>query len=224
MCNNYPPQYFSQLVRIVNEKIKNYLKKMKKVMYLRGVLLFLVVVLMSCKEDTDKKIAQIEATELAKGVRYDSLFLGLYLGMPNKDFYSKCWELNKQGILLAGSGNESVSLKTTELKHPATINFYPTFRDNKIVEMPLQFQYDSWAPWVRYAQPDSLQLDVLSLMERKYGRGFIKTNDKIFGLTFTKIEGNRKILIFQKPEMYVRVVFSDLTAVKKANQPNQKKG
>jgi hypothetical protein len=197
---------------------------MKKGMYLKGVLMLLVVGLLSCKEDTDKKIAQMEATELAKGVRNDSLFLGLYLGMPNKDFYTRCWELNKQGILMAGSGNESATLKTNELKYPATISFYPTFNDNKIVEMPLQFQYDSWAPWVRYAQPDSLQLDVLSLMERKYGKGFIKKNDKDFGLTFTKVEGNRKIFIFQKPEMFVRVIFSDLTSVRKVNQPNQSKG
>jgi hypothetical protein len=29
--------------------------------------------------------------ELASGVRYDSLFMGLYLGMPDKDFYNQCW-------------------------------------------------------------------------------------------------------------------------------------
>jgi hypothetical protein len=35
--------------------------------------------------------------ELASGVRYDSLLMGLYFGMPEKTFYMHCWDLNKQG-------------------------------------------------------------------------------------------------------------------------------
>ncbi len=49
--------------------------------------------------------------ELAKGVRYDSLFLGLYLGMPEKDFYIHCWELNKKGLIRQGSNNTTVEYR-----------------------------------------------------------------------------------------------------------------
>ena len=68
--------------------------------------------------------------ELAKGVRYDSLFLGLYLGMPEKDFYIHCWELNKKGLIRQGSNNTTVEYRMEdELKYPGIMNFYPSFVD-----------------------------------------------------------------------------------------------
>ena len=197
---------------------------MRKIIELSASMILVLLVFCTCKEDVEGKVAKLEEAELAKGVRFDSLFLGMYFGMPNKDFYTKCWELNKQGLLTAGSGNESATLKTNELKYPATMNFYPTFYNGKICEMPLQFQYDSWAPWVRYTQPDSLQLDVLNLMEKKYGKGFIKIIDKKLGLSYIKIEGNRRIFIHQKPEMFVRVIISDLTVTKALEKQSPKKG
>ena len=37
--------------------------------------------------------------ELASGVRYDSLFMGIYLGMSEQDFYTHCWMLNREGLI-----------------------------------------------------------------------------------------------------------------------------
>ena len=186
-----------------------------------GILGFIVS---ACKEDSEAALVKMEQRELAKGIRFDSLFLGLNLGMSNKDFYARCWEMNKQGTVLAGSGNESVSLKRADMKYPVTMNFYPKFQNNKISEMPIQFQYDSWAPWVRQAQPDSLQMDVLDLMEKWYGKGFIKMKNKDYGLSFVKVDGNRRIFIHQQPEMFVRVIISDLTVAKGLEKPVVKKG
>ena len=66
--------------------------------------------------------------ELASGVRCDSLFMGLYLGMPEKEFYTHCWQLNKKGLIRQGESNTTVLYNTKdELKYPGTMNFYPRF-------------------------------------------------------------------------------------------------
>jgi hypothetical protein len=62
--------------------------------------------------------------ELASGMRYDSLFMGLYLGMPEKDFYTHCWQLNHKGLIRQNESNTKVryDLKD-ELKYPPAWNF-----------------------------------------------------------------------------------------------------
>ena len=73
--------------------------------------------------------------ELASGVRYDSIFMGIYLGMPDKDFYTYCWLLNREGLIKQGSDNTTVEYELKdELKAPATMNFYPVFENGEIVE------------------------------------------------------------------------------------------
>jgi hypothetical protein len=170
---------------------------------------------MACKNESKLSYQDIEKRELARGVRKDSLFLGFTLGMPSKEFFLKCWDMNKQGIIREGNANLSVSYKMSEgLKYAAYMNFYPAFYKEKIYQMPLFFNYIGWSPWQADTQPEALQLDVLKLMEKWYGTGFIRLYDKKRGLSFIKIEGNRRIKIMQKPEMYVEVLITDVLAEK----------
>jgi hypothetical protein len=74
---------------------------------------------------------------LERGERYDSLFLGLKLGMTNHQFYGHCWEMNKQGLIRQGSGNTSVNYNVENLKSPAEMNFYPDFYHGRIWRMPV---------------------------------------------------------------------------------------
>ncbi len=149
--------------------------------------------------------------ELASGVRYDSLFMGIYLGMSDKDFYTHCWELNRQGVIKQGSKNMSVEhgLKA-ELNHPATMNFYPEFIQGKIAEMPVQFIYNGWAPWNKGLSSDSLLLDVVRWYEQVYGNGFIVVEHPQRGKAYVKINGNRRITLFKKDDMYVWAIFRDM--------------
>ncbi|MFN8210646.1 MAG: hypothetical protein U0T33_06735 [Bacteroidales bacterium] len=150
--------------------------------------------------------------ELARGVRCDSLFMGLYLGMPQKDFYSKCWELNKTGLIKQGEGNMTVEYKMkNELKHQAFMNFYPKFEGGKISEMPVKYKYAGWAPWNKALSSDKLQLDVLSYYEKLYGKGFITVSNKVMGNAYVKIDGNRRITIYKADDLYVYATFTDLT-------------
>jgi hypothetical protein len=155
--------------------------------------------------------------ELASGERYDSLFMGLYLGMTQKDFFMHCWNLNRKGLVKQGPKNQTVEyLMKSELKYPATMNFYPNFANEKIIDMPVQFKYNGWAPWNKKLTSDRLQEDVLQYYKKLYGGGFIKVKHPTRGSAYVQIHGNRRITIFKQDEMYVWAVFADLLAEKQA--------
>ena len=153
--------------------------------------------------------------ELASGVRYDSLFLGLYFGMPEKDFYTHCWQLNQKGLIRQGESNTTVLYKTKdELKYPGTMNFYPKFMQGKICEMPVQFTYMGWAPWNKKLSSDNLELDVLEWYRKVYGDGFIEVKHLSRGTAYVKIDGNRRITIFKQDDLHVWAVFTDMLVKK----------
>jgi len=151
--------------------------------------------------------------ELSSGIRNDSLFFGIRLGMTSKEFYAHCWNLNKQGLVKQGSVNRSVEYITRdELKHKAAMNFYPTFNHDKIVEMPVRFSYTGWAPWNKKLAADSLQMDIINWYSKKYGEGFIKVKHPIHGTAFVKVDGNRRITVFKETSLIVWAVFRDMSA------------
>ncbi len=151
--------------------------------------------------------------ELSSGVRNDSIFMGLYLGMPEKAFYLKCWDLNKKGLVKQGPTNTTVQYEIkNDLKYPVVANFYPRFMHGDIYEMPVRYVYKSWAPWNKKASSDNLEKDILKWYENLYGNGFIKVRHPKWGAAYVKVNGNRRITIFKENEMYVWAVFTDLLA------------
>jgi hypothetical protein len=151
------------------------------------------------------------ASELESGERHDSLFMGLYLGMSDKDFYTHCWELNREGLIRQGPANLTVQYKTREeLKHPATMHFYPVFEDRRIVEMPVRFSYNGWAPWNGELSSENLAKDVLEWYKGIYGDDFLTVKHPEHGTAFVKVDGNRRITIFYEPDLYAWAIFTDL--------------
>lgn len=151
--------------------------------------------------------------ELAKGTRSDSLFMGIYLGMPSKTFYAHCWDMNKKGLFTNGTNNISVLYKIDkDLKHQASMNFYPDFYEDKIFSMWATFEYDAWAPWNKPMQADSLLPDVLQLYKRWYpgGNEFITLTNEKRGTIFVKVDGNRRITIGKFDDRMVKVDYTDL--------------
>jgi|WetSurSiteA1Bulk_404760.scaffolds.fasta_scaffold03521_3 hypothetical protein len=160
--------------------------------------------------------------ELATGIRNDSLFMGLYFGMPEKDFYTKCWKLNQQGLIKQGPKNRTVEyMVKKELRFPGSMNFYPDFVDGKIAEMPVQFAYTGWAPWNKKLSSDSLQIDVLHWFEKKYGKKFMKIDHPTKGSAFVNLDGNRRITIFKEDEMSVWAVFTDMSVTKEISDTSR---
>lgn len=149
---------------------------------------------------------------LESGERSDSLFMGIYLGMTSKQFYAHCWDLNKKGLIKQGAGNKSVEYQVnTELKHPGLMNFYPTFVNDRIYEMPVSFKYKGWAPWNKELSAENLQKDILRWFEKKYGSGFMKVKHPVHGVVWVKIDGNRRITVFRRDELLVWAYFTDMS-------------
>jgi hypothetical protein len=177
------------------------------------VILLLGIFLSNCSQPEYYDVVE---RELASGKRYDSLFLGLNFGMTQKEFYAACWDMNKKGVLREGPGNMTAEYKVVNgLKFPARMNFFPTFRQDKIYEMPVTFHYESWAPWNKEMFADSLQLDVKHLYEKWYGGGFMEIKHPQKGVAFVKVDGNRRISIYKHSDDKVGVLYTDLTVEKK---------
>lgn len=152
--------------------------------------------------------------ELASGVRYDSLFMGISFGMTDEAFYKHCWNLNRDGLVRQGTGNHTVLYDIREeLEHPSTMNFYPKFENGKIVEMPVRFLYNGWAPWNKELSVEKLAEDVKNWYEDIYGNGFITIVHPMKGMAYTKIDGNRRITIYTENDLYVWAVFTDMLSV-----------
>jgi hypothetical protein len=163
--------------------------------------------------------------ELASGVRYDSLFMGFYFGMPEKDFYTRCWNLNKKGLIRQGESNTTVLYELKdELKYPGTMDFYPKFNQGKIFEMPVRFLYKGWAPWNKKLYSDNLEIDVMNWYEKVYGDGFIKVKHPKRGIAYVKLDGNRRITIFKEDDLHVWAVFTDMLVKKAWNDSSPNAG
>jgi hypothetical protein len=156
--------------------------------------------------------------ELASGVKYDSLFLGLYFGMPEKEFYTHCWKLNHMGMIKQGESNTTAEYRLKdELKYEALMDFYPRFFQGKIYEMPVSFKYLGWSPGIKTHSSASLQNEILKWYEKTYGAGFIKVKHPLHGTAYVKINGNRRITIFTEDDLHAWAVFTDLSIKKDWN-------
>jgi len=165
----------------------------------------------SCNSDS-RRYDKLVKNELSRGVRKDSLFMGMKLGMTSKEFYTHCWQMNKKGLFFAGPGNMTVSYKLDkELKYPASMNFFPDFRQGKIYKMKVIFSYDAFAPWNKNLFADSLQLDVLRLLKKWYkDKDFISMTDATRGTILVQVDGNRRIIIGHSDDAHVKVDYTDL--------------
>ena len=181
-------------------------------MKVRSILFLLILFASVVPGCTPKaKYERLLKRELASGIRHDSIFFGIYLGMEQKDFYLHCWELNHKGLIRQGPSNATVEYNiNTELKYPAVMEFYPKFNKGKISEMPVQIKYKGWAPWNKKLSADSLETDILHWYERVYGGGFISVRHPKQGVAYVKVNGNRRITIIKQNDLYVWTIFRDM--------------
>lgn len=186
-------------------------------------LLISVWILSACSPKA--KYERMVKHELASGVRYDSLFMGLYFGMPEKEFYTRCWALNNQGLIKQGTRNMTVEYQIKdELGYPGTMDFYPEFVKGKIAEMPVLFKYNGWSPWNKKLSADSLQVQVLKWYEKQYGEGFMKVEHSKRGIAYVKVNGNRRISIFKEDDIKVWAVFTNMLLEKELKNSASKVG
>lgn len=194
-------------------------------------ILFSLLVLWSGCHKTPDYQAQL-AKELASGVEQNELFLGFSLGMTNDAFYERCWEMNKQGLLIHGSENSSVmyELVNNELQHPAEMDFYPNFHEGKVGEMLVEFRYKGWSAWNKELQADKLVKDVYQYLKKQHGEFFLA--ELADGKVLCNLDGSRRITIKRLMDnSKIQVLYSDMRineamqeakALRKKNAPNRR--
>ncbi len=152
-----------------------------------------------------------ERTELAKGVRNDSLFFGYYLGMTRKAFYDNSWAINKQGLVTNGQGAE-ILCKPQGFKQPVRMTFFPDFEQEKIARMWIKFSYESYAHWNKTFYADSVLTEVIPVIGQWLkAKDFIEIQAPNKPKIWATVDGNRQIMIFKEDDQFAKVFITDLT-------------
>lgn len=174
--------------------------------------ILLGTIFMGCFQSDYTKMVK---AELAKGIRKDSVLLGIYLGESRNDFYGKCFDLNKQQIATEGAGYSIQYLFTDSLVHknptPIKLLFVPAFDDkNVITNIDLNFSYQGWSPWNEHLFADTLKTKMMDLLMHWYGGNkFVIAN--VDGKEIpVKVDGNRRILVYVRDEQSVVVRVQDI--------------
>ncbi len=140
---------------------------------------------------------KLKETELSTGVVYDSLFAGLSFNMTQKEFFDYCWDMNKKGIFINGTGSQVLYDVSQDFSRPTQVTFYPKYVNGKMLDMPLEFQYQDWALWNEETKVELLIEEVKEVLMTWYGgNDFIKmTSADGSTVVWVKIDGNRQIRV-----------------------------
>ncbi|MFT6993536.1 MAG: hypothetical protein ACI9AV_000974 [Sediminicola sp.] len=183
----------------------------------------LSLILIGCTRSNEAKYKRYEKNELAKGIRQDSLFMGLYLKMPLKEFRTYSFDMNIKGKFKQG-GQKSPNWVQTELQemsYPATLTFYPQFKQDSIHEMNAAIYYENAIYKDGIFESDSLMLDVLNLLDKWYGGQTFKIKSPIFYKedVYVKVNGNRRITVYPDASgQIINLWYVDLTNLKEEIQ------
>ena len=155
--------------------------------------------------------------------KYDSLFLGVSMGMERKAFFDYCWKMNNQKIFKHGPTNTSVEYRLGGvLDDTVRMQFYPSFDEEKIYEVPVLFSYETWAPWNKQYSADTLFVKMLPVLKKWYGSDFKVLNHETMGKVYYKMDGRRRINYFIRDDQFVQLVFTDLKVEKKLKDAEAK--
>jgi hypothetical protein len=169
---------------------------------------FLIVTLFLQGCNSEMNYESLVEKELSSGVQNDSLFLGYHFGMEREEFRNESWKMNQQGIM---TGFVDIYYEFDDLKSTATMEFYPTFTNDKISRIPVRVSYNSWSPWNEEYWTAELQKDLIEYYSEDYDIEFNEIYvPEIEKTAFVNIEGNREIRIYPVSESQVMVDFIDL--------------
>ena len=186
------------------------------------VVIFLQMLMGCFNNGPEKRYRELERRELESGVRYDSLFKGIYFGMPYNTFRDHCMKMHVRGEFFEGglkSGSWVEYRMQGEMKYAAGLNFNPEFRNGKLTEVKAAIYYAAETLKDRHFVQDSLLQDALQLMKNWYGHSFIKVQspDSVKSDLYVTVSGNRRITIYadDRNKYLVNLWFVDLTQLQR---------
>lgn len=166
------------------------------------LLLISTIFFYSCQSEYTKLVKR----ELNSGVKKDSLLFELKFGDSKKDFFDRCMELNKKGLLTQGPTNNYAQYnlketKTTSQTSDIILLFYATTNENYIINgMDMKFYYSAWAPWNENLKAKQLLPRVKDTILNWFpGNKFIDIALKNNSQISVKVDGNRQIKVFSDP-------------------------
>lgn len=174
----------------------------------------LIVFTIACKNNKQPNLAVLEKQELATGVRHDSLFLGMYFGMPKEVFFEYCRGMNRQGLFNQGTGLlVEYNVEDKDLPYPLLLSFFPELSQDVISEMTMYFSYKNLVLWKEEMSMDRLSKDVKKLMQKWLGGHFFVTTLPGGKKVFAQVSGNRRVIIEVEETLdnTIKVTISDLS-------------
>ena len=167
-----------------------------------------MLVLSACESDYTKLVK----SELASGVKNDSIFYNLRFGITKKEFFKICWDLNRRHLVTQGPSNKNVQVMlnpkdSSEALKKIKMLFYGKFNSDHIMTgMDVTFSYDAWAPWNEDLQADKLLPVVRDTLLKWYpGNPFMKVKN-----VWVKVDGGRQIELKKESKRDVSVLIEDL--------------
>lgn len=174
---------------------------------------FILLLMMGCtgKPSYDELVSR----ELARGVKVDSLFHGIYFNMTMESFYDHSYKMNQKGIFFQNDLNVEVVVHYDEgYSHPVDFVFFPEGPFRSIQRMRGYMKYQKWSPFTKTLTAKKLQEEVRKNFETQYGgQKFIEIpHPKGFWPTaYVKVDGNRKILLYRSfDDQRVEMEFENL--------------
>lgn len=173
---------------------------MNKQLFIHTKLFTIIIafVVLGCSESKYDKLVK---EEMAKGIANDTLFLGMILGQSKKEFFDKCWKLNKEEVITNGSTNQFVKYilpKKNEDSNEIQMLFYGIFnKENIMTGMDIQFSNKAWSLWNKKVQSEQLVYNIKDTLKTWFpGNDFIQIPiKKDSSNLYVKIDGNRRITI-----------------------------
>lgn len=183
-----------------------------------GVVLAVLPMLIACNQSQYEKVV---ARELSSGVDHKKMIFDMEIGSTKKDFYGKCWQLNKDKLVAQGPSNQYVRHvldAVSPIYSPSSkmeMLFFGLFDEEDIMRgMRFRFSYTGWAPWNKELQPEELQKEIKQMMMMLFpGNEFFdlekKVNDSPIAV---KVDGNRLITVFVFDNRFVQAYIEDLNS------------
>jgi hypothetical protein len=153
-------------------------------------------------------------SELGRGVRYDSVFLGINLGESRQLYQEKCSQLNKDKVLGMGARGgvaHRFLLDSSDSTQLVEVLVLPNFdKEDNISHVALEYSYVAWAPWNKQLQGDSLHPRLMKYLLRQFGGNKFIQVDADDNSFWVKIDGNRRIVVAKPDANQVTVKVYDM--------------
>jgi len=178
---------------------------------------FICLMVYGCNSSSDiERYQELISSELNTGIKKDSIFLELKLGMTVTSFYEYCWKMNAKKLFQNSHDNNAVVYQVNRgLPSAATFRFTPEFHKDKLYKISVNASYNAFAPWNQHLYADSLQKDLIHLFDTWYGpKNYLILKNQMDGNSLIKIDGNREIRMKKMTEKDIRIEYTDLSSEK----------